>query len=68
MKVHYCDYASQPDIRLACSQVYTTPAWKKTQVLPSSVYEAVNGELYTFDSAKVTCPQCRCSLLACFPH
>lgn len=55
--IHLVDWASQPDIRIKCSQAMTTPAWTNTLVEPD-VYRADNGDVYTFTPSKVTCPAC----------
>jgi hypothetical protein len=61
--IHYSDWASQPDIRIACDQSYTTPAWKTAENahaqmdLPAEVYLADDGRLYTF-TQKPTCLDC----------
>lgn len=55
--VHLCDWASQPDIRIKCTGAMTTPAWVDTKV-SQDVYRADNGDIYTFDRPKVTCPEC----------
>lgn len=55
--IHLCDWSSQPDIRIKCSQAMSTPAWKDTNVAPG-VFRADNGAVYTFESGKVTCPEC----------
>ena len=56
--VHHCDWASQPDIRIACDQSWTTPAWTQPE-LPKNVYAADNGKLYAFAYEVVTCEECR---------
>lgn len=55
--IHICDWASQPDIRIRCSQVMTTPAWTNAKVR-EGVFRADNGDVYTFEDSKVTCPDC----------
>lgn len=59
--VHYSDYSSQPDIRLACDR-WTTPAWDNEKPPNSSefgIYLGEEGELYTFERTdKITCPDC----------
>jgi hypothetical protein len=61
--VHLCDWASQPDIRIKCSQTMTTPKWRSSEtsaeLLSPGIYKANNGDLYTFDRGLVTCPECR---------
>lgn len=69
--VHSCDWASQPDIHIRCSDRWTTPAWTQPEGLPEGVHLDESGSLYTFadkawmdpDSGavlptKVTCPRC----------
>jgi hypothetical protein len=56
--VHLCDWAVQPDIRIACTGVMTTPAWGEHQFAEDHVYLADNEDLYTFDERLVTCPNC----------
>lgn len=66
--VHLSDYASQPDIRIFCSQRWTTPAWRTAEneaekdALPPEVYLEGGKELYTFNKEKVTCPSCLAKL------
>lgn len=57
--VHFSDYASQPDVRIACDQSWTTPAWKRTRMVSANVYEADDGRFYTFDEGAITCVVCR---------
>ncbi len=67
--VHLSDWSQQPDVRIACTQQYGTPAWKGTPAdrpnLPKGVYSLDidggprEGVLYTFDTAKVTCQRCK---------
>lgn len=56
-RIHLCDWASQPDLRIRCSQAMTTPAWKNVNVSPG-VFRADNGDVYTFEDSKATCPAC----------
>jgi hypothetical protein len=62
--IHLSDWASQPDVRIACDQYYGTPAYRQTiepSTLPEGVYELDDGRLYTFDdelNGSVTCPAC----------
>lgn len=58
LTVHLCDWASQPDIRIKCSQAMTTPEWGVAHDLPEGVYHAVNGDVYTFERSKATCAEC----------
>lgn len=57
--VHYSDYASQPDIHLACDR-WTIPAWGEPSSSILGIYlEDERGEFYTFERTdKVTCPGC----------
>lgn len=57
--VHYSDYASQPDIKLACGR-WTVPAWAEdTRALPVGIYLGDEGDLYTFERTdKVNCSEC----------
>lgn len=62
--VHLCDFAQQPDIRIACDQSWTTPAIRfqrpeKAATGIKDVHKADDGRLYTFEAAKVTCPKCK---------
>lgn len=62
-EVHYSNWAQQPDVRFACG-ISTTPAWLQRDDLPSLVYEAEGGWLYTFERTDlVTCPECLEELL-----
>lgn len=59
--VHLSDWAQQPDVRIACDQSWTTPAWgseEETDTGTEGVYKADDGRLYTFDPARATCPAC----------
>lgn len=59
MKIHYCDWASQPDIKYACGK-FTTPLWGKCAVvLPKDVYAADDKDYYTFDYKLFNCIDCK---------
>lgn len=53
--VHYCDWASQPDIHRACG-TWTRPAWGQCSTVQPWLDD--DGELYSFDLDDVTCPAC----------
>lgn len=55
--IHLVTYASQPDVQIVCTQVWTQPAWKDTTVSPG-VFRADNGAVYTFTRSLATCPEC----------
>lgn len=55
--IHYCSYASQPDIQIHCTKDWTTPAWNK-QIEIKDIYLADSGVLYTFQEHEVTCQKC----------
>lgn len=66
---HYSDYASQPEIRIACTQKYHFP-WTVRKDLPLDVYQvpippnSKNKHLlkewfYTFDPKLVDCQECK---------
>lgn len=59
--IHLSDFASQPDIRIACDQSWTTPKWgseeSKWTGIPN-VHMADDDRLYTFRVALVTCEKC----------
>jgi len=61
MGVHYSDWASQPYVRVACTQKVGEP-WCIRKDLPEQVYEIpVEGKdsiLYTFEVSCVTCLEC----------
>lgn len=60
--IHWSDYASQPNLRIACDQTWTTPLWgpKRPKCeLPEGVYIAGGERLYSFDLERVTCPECK---------
>ncbi len=60
--VHLCDYADQPDIRIACTETWTTPKWagpEKRTDLPADVHQGDNDQLYTFEPELVTCVACK---------
>jgi hypothetical protein len=59
--IHYCGYASQPDIQIFCTGAWDTPAWgseAETATGIPEVYFGDGGPLYTFSEALVTCPEC----------
>lgn len=58
-EIHLCNWASQPTIGIACSGVYTQPAWNQPTNLPEDVYETEENLLYTFLKVKVTCEKCK---------
>ena len=65
--IHLSDYASQPDIRIFCTQAWTTPKWAghgKRVGLPKGVYHADPDELYPFEDENVTCLDCKKKKLA----
>ena len=55
--VHMVDYASQPDLKFRCDGSWSTPDLK-SMVLPPGIYKAIDGRLYTFDEAKISCGVC----------
>jgi hypothetical protein len=60
--VHFCDYASQPDIRIACDQKWTTPYLAPGEVRIDRfrrVFPGMDGRSYTFEKTRVTCPKCK---------
>lgn len=57
--VHLCDWSSQPDIRIACDQSWTTPRIEHFDTTGEKVFRAVGGRLYTFENEFVTCPKCK---------
>lgn len=61
--VHRCDWASQPDLHIACGKPWAVPAWKTATTDPHTptegVYRTDDGRLYTFDAHKVTCETCK---------
>jgi hypothetical protein len=60
--IHWSDWASQPEIRIACSRGYHLP-WTKRKDLPPHVHEVpvrdLPSILYTFNVRLVTCEACR---------
>lgn len=64
--VHYCDWAQEPEIHLACGK-WTIPAWGKASKthpasglsLPDGIFMEVGGGLYTFDKEQqINCEKC----------
>lgn len=56
--IHYSDYSSQPDVKLACGR-WTIPSWNTNSNITPGIYLEDAGELYTFEHVeKVTCPAC----------
>ncbi len=59
--IHYCDWASQPDIHILCSNEWTTPAWGRRNVpdhVEADFYLSDNGKYYTFKKDVVNCSAC----------
>jgi len=60
--IHFSDWGSQPNIRIACTQEYHTP-WKIRTDLPENIHEIPIKDqesiLYTFETKMVTCDKCR---------
>jgi len=58
--IHFSDYGSQPEIRVACTQSYHHP-WTSDKSLPEDIFEVADKEqrLYTFDAKLVTCKDCK---------
>ena len=54
--IHLCNEASQPAIRIVCTQEWVYP-WTQAPDLPDGVHDA-EGDWYTFDRLKVTCAAC----------
>ncbi len=59
MIIHRCNYADQINIQIACTALWHTPRVETDQALPSEVYVTLDGVLYSFEKAPVTCPRCR---------
>lgn len=61
VKIHWSDYASHPEIRIACTQNGYHP-WGADKDLPDDVYnadyESDPNLLYTFKEELVTCEEC----------
>lgn len=55
--IHLSDYAQQPEVRIACTQRYSSP-WNQPKDLPPGVHQ-LDEDLYTFDEDLVTCPECK---------
>lgn len=58
MIIHYCDYASQPDIRIFCDQSWTRPAWNDASTSIENVYKTEDNRVYTFNLLLTTCLDC----------
>jgi hypothetical protein len=60
MIIHFCGYASQPDIQIKCDQSWTIPKWGPTEgkTDKESVYETDDNRFYTFKKELVTCKDC----------
>ena len=60
MLIHICDYASQPDIRIFCTQTWTTPKWPigDAETAVPGLYLADNGMYYSFDLQLANCKDC----------
>lgn len=60
--VHWSDWSSQPEVRIACTKKYHLP-WRVRKDLPEGVYEIPNRDgddsiLYAFEPRLVTCQEC----------
>lgn len=56
--VHLCDETDQPNIRIKCTEEWTTPAWGVAVAEDDHVFMADNGMSYTHYEELVTCPRC----------
>lgn len=58
--VHLCDWSGHNSLHIKCDDSWTTAPWDEVRAkLPEGVYASDDRRLYTFDSAKVTCPGCK---------
>lgn len=58
IEIHYCGWASQPDLQFACG-ISSTPSWSQSKDLPEGVYDSDGDGPYTFEHLNlVTCPRC----------
>jgi len=58
MIIHFCVYASQPDIEIYCNNDMTTPKWGSITGYIAGVYEGEKDYLYSFEEKDVTCNEC----------
>jgi hypothetical protein len=56
--VHYSDWASQPDVKIACDQSIDRADIEDPGVA-AGVYVREDGRLYAFELTLVTCPKCQ---------
>jgi hypothetical protein len=60
--IHWCGYASQPDIQIWCDQSWTTPKWGPGDHVhrdeAGTYYDTDDGRLYTFEYPRATCLAC----------
>jgi len=54
--VHYSDWSSQPEVRIACTQTSSIPAWAQPRRV--DVYLLEDGRYYTFNKHVVDCAAC----------
>lgn len=53
--VHAIYWASQPDLQIHCTGLWTTPAWGGGG---GPVFRTIEGLLYSFEPDLITCPAC----------
>lgn len=58
--IHFCGYASQPDIQIYYNNDMTIPKWGTCIAgkADTGVYEGEKDYLYTFEEKYVTCKEC----------
>lgn len=56
--VHGTGWCGQGDITIRCTNAMTEAGWGAAARLAPGVYRAENGQLYAFERAQVTCPEC----------
>lgn len=61
MMIHRCDWSDNVSIRIACDRSWTEPnlSIDGSGEDGREVFVAIDGRLYTFDAAQVTCEACK---------
>lgn len=66
--VHWCDFAQQPDIHIACDDTWSTPRWGGHEKHVDAEFEkkfcqADTGHVYVWgndpEQENITCPECK---------
>ena len=55
-KIHWSDYSSQPEVRIACDQSYDRAT---LDVIYDNIFVREDKKLYSFEKDEVTCKECK---------